>query len=169
MRKKNEEYRKGKNKRWRGIEKMRKELKEKKKKWEEEGKEINDRIKTLERECVWELLRIVEKKGRRENRTWRKGRLEGKHYNEKVKRKRRGYEKEERGDIKRFKCGREGRDSDLTQTQRRRADSSLRDADAFSRSETDSQSASNATSTIITSLSLHYINVIIVNGTEVLG
>lgn len=31
---------------------MRKELKEKKKKWEEVGKEINDRIKTLERVCV---------------------------------------------------------------------------------------------------------------------
>lgn len=30
---------------------MRKELKEKEKKWEEE-KEINDRIKTLERVCV---------------------------------------------------------------------------------------------------------------------
>lgn len=42
-------------------------------------------------------------------------------YNEKVKRKRRGYGKEDRGDIKRFKCGSEGRDSDLTQTQRRRA------------------------------------------------
>lgn len=73
-------------------------------------------------------------------------------------RKKGGYEKEERGDIKRFKCGREGRDSDLTQTQRRRADSSLRDTDAFSRSETDSQSASNATSTIITSLTLHKCN-----------
>lgn len=47
---------------------MRKELKEKEKKWEEEEKEINDRIKTLERECVCELLRIEEKKGRRENR-----------------------------------------------------------------------------------------------------
>lgn len=31
---------------------MRKELKEKEKKWEEEEKEINDRIKTLERVCV---------------------------------------------------------------------------------------------------------------------
>lgn len=52
---------------------MRKELKEKKKKWEEEGKKINDRIKTLERVCVCELLRIEEKKGRRENRRWKKG------------------------------------------------------------------------------------------------
>lgn len=31
---------------------MRKELKEKEKKWEEEEKKINDRIKTLERVCV---------------------------------------------------------------------------------------------------------------------
>lgn len=31
---------------------MRKELKEKEKKWEKEEKEINDRIKTLESVCV---------------------------------------------------------------------------------------------------------------------
>lgn len=38
---------------------MRKELKEKEKKWEEEEKEINDRIKTLERVFV----RVIKNRG----------------------------------------------------------------------------------------------------------
>lgn len=41
---------------------MRKQLKEKEKKWEEEEKEMNDRIKTLERVCV--CVRVIKNRGK---------------------------------------------------------------------------------------------------------